>query len=509
MSMNQSIVQTFNEFKIYLSPQIDIINIQIQKNNSDDIYEANYSLEYLQKYNLFQSCKTIQVAIKLISDFIQGENIQIYENKTNLNFIIGLLSLNVELTLNKKNIIPNKILEKLMNDIKKIKEENKFFKDSYQEINKKIEIIEKDNKKLNQELELIQKENKILNQRIELIEKQNEEFKKDNEIKENEKEKKIIEIFHKDENKIKLINLKNINSIQPHNDDIYSISTFPSGNIISVSKDNSIKIYDIHLNILQNIINAHDDAIGYIEVKDENNFMTCSSDKSIKLWIKKGNKFTINKILNDCHEQLIVKVIYLDNNIISCSWDNTIKIWKEDNNIYNNIIILSFFNKICSILYLNDKNILISSGYDGTKFWNLNKKEINYNNIYLIKHFEETCCGWYNSICRIDEDRIIIQGNNQNSLKVISISNKVIIKDINNPFQCNGITLIEDKGIFLVGGLSRDIRIYQNDNYECVQVIKNAHDDDIFGFVELKDKSIVSYSRDKKIKLWRFENMDK
>ena len=507
--MNQPIVQTFNEFKIYLSPQIDIINIQIQKNDSIELYEANYSLDYLQKYNLFQSCKTIQVAIKLISDFIQGENIQIHENEANLKFFIGLLSVNVELTLNKKNIVPNKVLEKLMKEIKKLKEENKVFKDSYQEINKKIELIEVENKKLNQELELIQKENKKLNQRIELIEKQNEEFKKDNEIKESEKENKTIELCHKDENKIKLINLQNINSIQPHNENIYSISTFPSGNIISVSKDNSIKIYDIHLNILQNIINAHDDAIGYIEVKDDNNFMTCSSDKSIKLWIKKGIKFVINKTLNNCHEQLIVKVIYLDNSIISCSWDNTIKIWIEDNNTYNNIIILSLFNKISSILYLNDKNILISSGFDGTKFWNLNKKQINYNNIYLIKHFEETWCGWYDSICRIDEDRIIIQGNNQNSLKIISISNKIIIKEIINPFQCNGITLIEDKGIFLVGGLSKDIRIYQNDNYECVQIIKNAHDDDIFGFVELKDKSIVSYSRDKKIKLWRFENMVK
>ena len=87
--MNQSIEQTFNEFKIYLSPQIDIINIQIQKNNSVDTYEANYSLNYLQKYNLFKSCNTIQVAIKLISDFIQGENIQIQENKTNLKFFIG------------------------------------------------------------------------------------------------------------------------------------------------------------------------------------------------------------------------------------------------------------------------------------------------------------------------------------------------------------------------------------------------------------------------------------
>ncbi len=32
--------------------------------------------------------------------------------------------------------------------------------------------------------------------------------------------------------------------IQPHYDTVYSISIFPSGNIISVSYDKSIKIYD-------------------------------------------------------------------------------------------------------------------------------------------------------------------------------------------------------------------------------------------------------------------------
>ena len=93
---------------------------------------------------------------------------------------------------------------------------------------------------------------------------------------------------------------------------------------------------------------------------------------------------------------------------------------------------------------------------------------------------------------------------NTHSLKVISILNLKIIKEINNPFQCNAITLIEDKGIFIVGGCSRDIRIYRNDNYECIQTIQNAHDDNILGFIELKDYSIASFSCDKRIKIWCF-----
>ena len=112
--------------------------------------------------------------------------------------------------------------------------------------------------------------------------------------------------------------------------------------------------------------------------------------------------------------------------------------------------------------------------------------------------------GYHGSLCRLDEDRIIVQGNKIDSLKVISILNLKIIKEINNPFQFNAITLIEDKGIFIVGGKSKDIRIYRNDNYECIQTIQNAHDNYINGFIELKDCSIASFSKDKRIKIWCF-----
>ena len=64
-----------------------------------------------------------------------------------------------------------------------------------------------------------------------------------------------------------------------------------------------------------------------------------------------------------------------------------------------------------------------------------------------------------------------------------------------------GVRLIEDKGIFLIGGKSKDIRIYRNDNYECIQIIKDAHNDDIKGFIELKDCLIASYSINKTIKI--------
>ena len=290
-----------------------------------------------------------------------------------------------------------------------------------------------------------------------------------------------------------LSNINLIKSINVQKDYINSISIFPSGNIISVSEDKSIIIFDIHYNILQNIQNAHDESIIYVDVKDENNFITCSYDKSIKTWIKCKDEFKMNKCINNAHKEQINKVLYYSNsNIISCSRDYIIKIWEEINNNYQLITSLSHSNCVYSILLLEDINILISSGFDGTKLWNL-------NNFELIKYFKKVKCQWWNALNRIDYDRIII---GDKSLIIISILKKSIIKEIKISFNCIGIKLIKEKGIFLVGGSNEDIKIYNNNNYQCIQTIKKAHKDYINGFIELKDGLIGSFSDDGLINIW-------
>ena len=473
--MSNNIKKIFNKYQIQLSIILDSINIQIQKQNLFNIYESKFNIEYLQQQKLLMGNLTIEEMINFIGSLIDLKNIKIEENNINMKLIL-ISTLpnypNVELILNKKELLSNEIIEKIINEIKYLKEENSDLKKNNIELNKRIKLIEE------------------------------EKINKDNKINEMEKRIERLEKFHKYETKIQLTscNLTNIKSIQPHNNWINSISCFPSGNIITVSNDKSINIYDINLNILQNIKNAHDDSIIYVEIKDENNFITCSVDKNIKLWIKNNNEFKINKIIKNAHEDQINKIIYCSNgNLISCSDDKNIKIWKENNNNYENIKILNHSNYVCSLLLFEDKNILISSGGDGTKFWDLN----NYNNINCIKDFKETYCGWHGGLCKLDEDRIIVGGKGNNSLKVISISKKEIIKEINHPFKCWVIYLIEDKGIFLVGGNSKDIIIYRNDNYECIQTIKDAHDDEIYDLIESKDGSIISCSN-KIMKIWSF-----
>ena len=298
------------------------------------------------------------------------------------------------------------------------------------------------------------------------------------------------------------LHLKQKKTINTYTNSITCISNFPSGNFVLVSSNNIIQIYDIEYKIIQTIKEAHDKGINYVNIKDENNFVTCSRDNTIKTWIKINdkehkNKYILNKIINNAHkENGIYTVIYdLNNHLISCSKDKTIKIWEEINkNEYQNNVILTHSDSIKSILLLKDKNILISSGYDGTKFWNINNYE-------CLIYMKELICCWWNSLKRIDKDRIII-GNENGPSKIISISEKKIIKEIET-VSCYSICIINNKGIFVIGGYNI-INIYKSDNYDNIQTILYNHNGCIYGINELKNGDLISYGRNGKIKIWTF-----
>ena len=491
-NFNETIIhKTFNQYQIKLIPKSDSIIISIYQNDTYNIFQSTFNLEYLQSFKFVNSNSTIQDIIQFFSSIIDENNIKIEEYKINLKLSLFSNFPNynkIELFLNQKDILSREIIEIIIDEMKNLTKEKKIIINKFQneilKLNNKIELIAKEN---NEQKE----QNKILKEEIK---------EKKNKINEMEKKIKILEQFHIEKDKIKYpnLNLKHINSIIAHEKIINSLSIFPSGNIISVSSDQSIKIFENNtLKIIQHIENAHNNSIIYVSVKDENNFVTCSSDKNIKTWIKQNNKFELNKIIENAHEDKIWKVIYYNNNIISCSDDKTIKLWDENsqNNYYNKTT-LKQNDKIISMLLLNDINILVSGGVDGTIFYNL-------FNFELIINIKDTICGSWNAICRINKDQIIIKGKGVTSLKIISISQKKIIHEIDHQFYCWGINLVKDKGLFLVGGNSEYFKVYRNDNYECIQTV-DSKDSFILGFIELKNGNILSYGHSGIINVWAF-----
>ncbi len=300
---------------------------------------------------------------------------------------------------------------------------------------------------------------------------------------------------NKQNQKLKLKLMKTINISDSK---IRILQTFPSGNILLTLCDRTIKIYNQNLNNIETIENCHENCISSISIIDENNFISSSYDKSIKFWKKKENKFTEIYVIQNAHNDWINKVLYLSyNNIISCGSDSIIKIWEKTiNNNFQCISILNHSDSLTSILFLKDKHILISCGWDGTKIW-------NYNNLNLLKYIKGCICYYSgNSIGRINEDKIIIAGTFNGIMKIISIKEKKVIKEINNGFHCNFVYINENKKIFITGGACNSLKIYRNDIFECIQIINYKSGIEAIGIVQFKNQTIASFTFEGDVQIW-------
>ena len=308
---------------------------------------------------------------------------------------------------------------------------------------------------------------------------------------------KNIKLFTK---KIQLtnINLTQIKTFPSEDEEIYSILTFPSGNLLVILSE-SIKIFNTEFEELQKILNAHEDIINSASVKDEDNFLTCSNDLKIKLWIKENNNFILYSCVENAHSDNINDVKYfLNGNFVSCSNDKIIKIWFDKNNNKEFQCKLSINNSfiLYNLFLIEDKNILICMGEEGTIFY-------NFEHFQMLKKLDEVKVDLHgNQIDKFDGDKIIFGG--EENLFIFSLSKNEIVNKIDIDFTCFSLFVIEEKGILVIIGDDEFIRVFRNDNFECICSIKGTEFGNMYGIFKLKNGLIGSFSEDDKIKIWKY-----
>ena len=141
--------------------------------------------------------------------------------------------------------------------------------------------------------------------------------------------------------------------------------------------------------------------------------------------------------------------------------------------------------------------MLVSCGGDGIQFFNLKTYK-------LINQITKVICTAWKTIIRISYNTIVVCG--YESIYIINIINKTILREIKNEFNCFSIFNIENKGIFLVSGMNNIIKVYRSDNYENIQTITNLDiEDTIIGFIEYENNLIISYSKNSIFYMWEFK----
>ena len=172
----------------------------------------------------------------------------------------------------------------------------------------------------------------------------------------------------------------------PH---IFSLLLLKDKRIASCSSAKTIRLYlPSNDYTCEKVIHRHSQ--GITSICELDNGTTCSFDKAIIIG---------DYIINNAHNDIINKVISLPNNrMASCSNDKTIKIWKSAPPYSDTPLKVLEGHKeyVISILYIKERDIMISGGKETLRFWNMT----TYNNITVI---DKINCASNNSLYQIDK----------------------------------------------------------------------------------------------------------
>ena len=308
----------------------------------------------------------------------------------------------------------------------------------------------------------------------------------------NEVIKYFNEYYISNNKQIKKDNVTLFKSITDHTASVNSLLRLKDGRVASCSTDKTIRIYnpsnDYHCD---QVLQRHSKGIPSICELIDGTIVSCSSDKSIMI-----GDYTIN----NAHNDRINKVITLPNNrIASCSNDKTIKIWKS-NKPYDDTpikVLEGHSNYVTSLLYIKEKDIMISGSIDGTLLlWNMSSYQCN-------KTIKGVYCCYTNALYQIDNDRVIV--GKKKGFYIVNIDKCVVEKTIED--ESLGFVYcflkLRDNNTILCGCGSGQLCYYDLIT-EKYSISKNNHQELILDLLVINDKSFLSCSDDSVIKFWNY-----
>ena len=274
-------------------------------------------------------------------------------------------------------------------------------------------------------------------------------------------------------------------------------------NILLISVENLIKIYDIDKDKEINSINSAQNGINDLLKIDQNKIMISSKDKTIKLF-----QFTDDYINMNClqtieiHKNEVNETINLKSNnyYASCSDDKTIKIWELKNEGYGlKGELIGNETAIKSIFSLPNNEIVSASRGKFIKFWNyeqcLKTLEINYEK--CLKSLEISDYPLYKCISLLD-DSIISIGTNK-SIIFINFIKKEKIKKVFLDFYADSMLNLFGNLIFAFNNSEKssleEYTIYHNNIETNIECIGNGKELNILiSYIEAIDKNTIATS---------------
>ncbi|CAD5946635.1 WD40 repeat domain-containing protein [Planktothrix agardhii] len=297
--------------------------------------------------------------------------------------------------------------------------------------------------------------------------------------------------------------VRELNRLERHQGEVTSVSFNKEGQLLTSSKDKTIKIWSKKGHLLQDFKDAHSDTVWSATFSpDGETIASASADKTVKLWSKKDGTWVNTYTLNHSSPVLVVRFSPNGEIIASSDKGGNIKFWNLDGKLLNTISSeqckVSTTPKECSVwsMSFKDNNTLATGGLDSTvKFWR--SKDDTFKTVEELGTLKGHGPGGVWSLDFSHDGTMLTTGGRDGTIKLWrkQKENKSNdwIKDLNFTLDeatlqkmCNNQIKISQKGI----------------EYSCL----NKSKDFVRGIsFSPKDKIIAGGTLDKKVILWYWD----
>jgi len=248
----------------------------------------------------------------------------------------------------------------------------------------------------------------------------------------------------------------------------------------------------------EELLHEHTDTINVILYSNDNKIIySASADKTVRFWDTKKGEIIKNKVLKGHSESIKSMALSPSGKILATGSDDyKIKIWDLFN--YKEIKTLNgHLGSVSDLLFYSDKN-LVSGGYDGKiVLWDIITPKI----IKTIKAHDDEI----HAIALNKLNNILASGGKDKSIKIWSLKNGSLIKNISNAHYNTIESLEFDKsGNYLISSSWQELYMWDTKTGNKIREIPIK---EVSKLKFNKEGNILATAGglfDKNIKLWSF-----
>jgi WD40 repeat protein len=314
-----------------------------------------------------------------------------------------------------------------------------------------------------------------------------------NKIFANTKNKTLIEVLLKVTAHIFTIikNSKITLNKSEYQNQIHSLISLPNDNIISLSENNDLKVWDIHtLQCIQAIENFY--PVSGIIVDD--NLFTANNNK-IKVWNTKANEFNLLKV-KISESSGFYNIYKLTDKKFACTILNgtthSIHIFE----CYGKMTCVRILNKhtdwISSLVSISSSGFATGSADRTIKLWDIGDKE---SFATLEGHKDRV-----SSLVFVSKNNWLLSGSNDKTIKIWNTLDNKCLMTIVARFEILQLVLLP-YGYIASGCNNGDLEIWDLKYYRCLGGLR-GNSEKITCLLLLKDNRLASACYDGKVTIW-------